>query len=395
MAHDERAVVVFAGGGTGGHLYPALAIAQALVDLRPDVRPWFVGASRGIEARVLPERGLDHLLLPVRGLERGAALGNFRVLVALLRSLGQVAELFQRVRPRLVVVTGGYAGGPAGILAAAAGIPLALQEQNSVPGVTTRLLSRFARQVHVAFPETRSLLPGAARARVLESGNPVRPPSPVDRAQARRSFGLSPDARIVLVVGGSQGSLALNEAVLEAVRDVEAGALSRPPGLELLWATGPTHLDAVLAGLAAAGNPAWVKPVGYLERMERALGAADLAVSRAGAMATAEFLAWGLPSVLVPLPTAAADHQTMNARALEASGAATHLPQVGLDGASLWRAVAAAVGDPGRLEAQRASALRLGRPQAARVIAASLAALLPPPSAPSRGPGWESPERSP
>jgi UDP-N-acetylglucosamine--N-acetylmuramyl-(pentapeptide) pyrophosphoryl-undecaprenol N-acetylglucosamine transferase len=217
----------------------------------------------------------------------------------------------------------------------------------------------------------------------------------VDRAEARRSLGLSPDARIVLVVGGSQGSLALNEAVLEALRDVEAGTLSRPPGLELLWATGPTHLDAVRAGLGAAGNPAWVEPVGYLERMDLALGAADLAVSRAGAMATAEFLAWGLPALLVPLPTAAADHQTMNARALEASGAATHLPQAGLDGTSLWRAVAAAVGDPGRLEAQRASALRLGRPQAARVIAAGLAALLPPPPAPSRGTEWGSPERSP
>ena len=324
-------MVVFAGGGTGGHLYPALAIAEALVQLRPDVRPFFVGARRGLEARVLPARGLEHLLLPIRGFDRGAGLANLRVLPALARSLGQMAGLFQRLRPELVVVTGGYAGAPAGIMAVLSGVALALQEQNSVPGVTTRQLARFARQIHVAFPESRDRLPARARPRVLESGNPIRPPVALDRDEARRSFGLSPEAQVVLIVGGSQGSAALNRAVLETVRGVEEGSLPRSEGVELLWATGPAHLTGALEALKALGGPAWVQAVGYIDAMERALASADLAVSRAGAMATAEFLAWGVPAVLVPLPTAAADHQTMNALALAGAGAAVHLRESALE----------------------------------------------------------------
>ena len=377
MLHEEGPVVVFAGGGTGGHLYPALAIARGLLAQRPDVHAWFVGASRGLEARVLPERGLAHLLLPVRGLERGAGLGNVRVLPALFSSLVMVAELFQSLRPSLVVVTGGYAGAPAGTVAVLSGIPLALQEQNSVPGVTTRVLARFARQVHVAFPETRSRLARGVQGRVRESGNPVRAPEPLDRAAARRAFGLSPEARVVLVVGGSQGSLALNAAVLEAVSSIQAGDLVRPESVELLWSTGPPHVASVTRSLEVSGAPSWVHPLGYIDQMHAALAAADLAVSRAGAMATAEFLAWGLPAVLVPLPTAAADHQSMNARSLEVAGAAVHLPEADLDGWSLWEAVLGMLMDPGRLDAGRRAALERSRPEAAARIAADLATLIP------------------
>jgi UDP-N-acetylglucosamine--N-acetylmuramyl-(pentapeptide) pyrophosphoryl-undecaprenol N-acetylglucosamine transferase len=375
---DERTVVVFSGGGTGGHLYPALALADALAGRRPDVRAVFVGASRGVEARVLPARRVEHVLLPVLGFERGAGLGGVRAFPELGRSLQQVAELYQRLHPELVVVTGGYAGAPAGAVAALRGVPLALQEQNSVPGVTTRLLARFASQIHVAFPETAGRLPASARGRVHLSGNPVRPPTAIDRADARASFGLAPGATVVLVVGGSQGSLALNQAVADGVRLFAEGRLERPPEMELLWSTGPSHLEAVRAQLDAAGSPPWVKAVGYIDRMDAALAAADLAVSRAGAMATSEFLAWGLPSLLVPLPTAAADHQTENARSLEAAGAALHLPQATLTGEALMRRVLDVVRSPAELAARRESARRLARPDAARHIAADLERLLPP-----------------
>lgn len=369
--------VVFSGGGTGGHLYPALALAGALVELRPDVRPWFVGARRGLEARVLPERDVPHTLLPVRGVARGEGLANWRVLPALVRSLLEARGVFRRLRPHLVVVTGGYAGGPAGLLAVLGGVPLALQEQNAVPGMVTRALSRWARQIHVAFPEAAAALPRRARARVVHSGNPVRPPRDVDRGRARSTFGLAPGATVVLVVGGSQGSVALNRVIVEAVREVQAGHTPRPAGLEMLWATGPAHLEGVLEALGGEA-PEWVEVVDYLDEMELALAAADLAVSRAGAMATSEFLAWGLPMILVPLPTAAADHQTQNARMLEAAGAALHLPEHGLSGADLWSTLARLVGDPSRLEAQREAARARGRPDAARRIAAALADLLPP-----------------
>lgn len=376
----EGTVAVFSGGGTGGHLYPALALAEALATLRPGLRTFFVGAERGIEARILPVRGQDHLLVPVRGLDRRRPLEAPGVALALLASVLRVGAVFRRLRPRMVVVTGGYAGGPAGIAAGLLGIPLALQEQNALPGATTRLLSRWARQVHLAYPEAVPLLPRRARARARVSGNPVRPPLPtVDGAAARARLGVAAEGPVVLVVGGSQGSAALNSLVLDAVRGVEEGSLTRPAGVQLLWSTGPDHLEGISSALARVGNPSWVRAVGYLDDMPSALGVAALAVSRAGAMATSEFLAWGIPSILVPLPTAAADHQTRNARALEAAGAALHLPQAGLGGADLWRAVAALVRDSKRLAAMAEAARRRGRPHAALEIARELAALLPDP----------------
>lgn len=374
----EKHVVVFSGGGTGGHLYPALALADALVERRPDVRPYFVGARRGIEARVLPEQGREHLLVPVRGVSRGEGLSNWRVAPALARSMWQVGDLFRRLRPELVVVTGGYAGGPAGLVGVLYRVPLVLQEQNAVPGVVTRALSRLARQIHAAFPEIAERLPGGAGARVVHAGNPIRPPSAIDRNAARAEFGLDPAGTVVLVVGGSQGSAELNRLMVEAVRGVEAGTHARVAETRLLWATGPKHHGTVTDALGG-DVPEWVRLVDYIDEMPKALAAADVALSRAGAMATSEFLAWGIPMVLVPLPTAAADHQTHNARTLEEAGAAIHLPEKGLEGVEVWRAVTDLIGDPARLEAQRKAARERGRPEAAARIAADLSDLLPPP----------------
>lgn len=377
MREARGVAVVFAGGGTGGHLYPALALADALVAERPDVLPFFVGASRGLEARVLPARGLDHLLLPVRGLVRSAPLDNVGVLVALIRSLGRLVGLFRRLRPGLVVVTGGYAGAPAGLVAMGLRVPLALQEQNSLPGITTRLLSRWARQIHLAFPEAVERLPRRARSRARASGNPIRPLAAVDRSVARQRFDLVPDGTVVLIVGGSQGSLALNALVAAIVRDVCEARLQRPEGLQLLWATGQGHERSVRENLAECGSPAWVRVVGYIDDMPAALAAADLAVSRAGAMTTSEFLACGLPAVLVPLPTAAEDHQTANATALERAGAAVLLPQKGLTGRMLWRQIVDLVSDEERVARMRQAARERARPDAAARIAGDLAALLP------------------
>jgi len=366
-------VAVFSGGGTGGHLYPAIALAEALARIAPGARPLFVGAERGIEARILPARGVEHLLLPVRGGDRGRALANLGVLRALAVSLLRVIEHFHRVRPQLVVVTGGYAGGPAGIAAALMGIPLALQEQNALPGVTTRLLSRWARQVHLAFPEAAAHLPRPGRARSRVSGNPVRPPLALSQAEARTRLGVPTGGPLVLAVGGSQGSEALNALLLEGIR---RGGRGDAP-FHLLWSTGPSQLEGVRRALGELGAPEWVHAVGYLEEMPVALAAADLAVSRAGAMATSEFLAQGLPSLLIPLPTAAADHQTRNAEALEAAGAAVHLPQRGLEADTLWSTLQALVSDPDRMRSMAREARARGRPAAAMEIALALRELLP------------------
>ncbi len=386
MRASEGWVVVFSGGGTGGHLYPALALAGALRALRPDVRAFFVGARRGIEARILPARGEEHLLVQVEGFRRdGPLLANLSVVVRLLGALVETGRTLHRLRPRAVVVTGGYAGGPAGLLAVLMRIRLVLQEQNAVPGVTTRALSLFAHEVHLAFPEAIEHLPRPARPRVRFTGNPVVPPSPVEEAHGR--FGLVAGRPVVLVVGGSQGSLALNRGVLDAVTQVVRGnghgpgrdARERPlPDLQLLWSTGPTHLEGVQAGLEALGRPAWVHAVGYIDDMPAALGIAALAVSRAGAMATSEFLAWGVPSILVPLPTAAADHQTSNARALHKAGAAILLPEEELDGRVLWAWIARIIGDRAARERMARAAHDRGQPGAAETLARSLERLLPP-----------------
>lgn len=382
--HDGLHTVVFSGGGTGGHLYPALALADALRELRPDIRTVFLGAERGIEARILPELGREHILVPVRGVARGVGVvRNLGVPWALLRSLLRARAWFRAQRPELVVVTGGYAGMPAGMMAGIMGIPLALQEQNALPGVTTRFLSRRASQIHVAYPEAVDRLPGAARPAVRVNGNPVRVPAPRGRERARTDLGLDPDRTTVLVTGGSQGSLALNRAVLEMVRLLDA----EPPAWQLLWVTGPKHEAATREALGERSRP-WLHLRGYLNDMPAAMEGADLAVSRAGAMTTSELLAWGLPAILVPLPTAAEDHQAVNARALEAAGCAVHLPQSAADGARLLAELRRLLGDAEGLGAMSRRARERGQPEAAARIAEALSLLVPggtPPETSTRG----------
>ncbi len=384
----EGPVVVFAGGGTGGHLYPALALADELVRQRPDVRPFFLGARGGIEARVLPGRGLEHRLLPVRGIARGEWWSNLGVPLALASSLATTLGVQRRIRPELVVVTGGYAGAPSGFAAALMGTPLVLQEQNAWPGVTTRLLSRWATQIHLAFPEAMAELPSRARNVARVSGCPIQalPDNPPERREALAGMGLDPQRRLLLLIGGSQGSLALNELMLqavrseavrsEAVRSEAAGNLAPLGEWQLLWMTGPAHHPSIVEALSANGDPPWVRAVPYIEDVPRVLGVTDLAVSRAGAMTTAEILAWGVPAILVPLPTAAANHQELNARALQQAGAAVHLEQEGLTAEGLWSTIARLAGDPRMLAKMSQRARERSRPDATALIVREMVGVL-------------------
>ncbi|HSH74780.1 MAG TPA: undecaprenyldiphospho-muramoylpentapeptide beta-N-acetylglucosaminyltransferase [Longimicrobiales bacterium] len=373
----EAPVVVLAGGGTGGHLYPALAIADALRERRPDAHVVFVGAQRGLEARVLPARGEDHHLLPVHGIDRSRPLESWRAIVGLFVALLRVVRVFRRRRPEVVVVTGGYAGAPAGIVAGLSGIPLVLQEQNAEPGLVTRLLTRWATRVHVAYPEAIERLGADARARL--TGNPVRARAVRSPERARAELGIPRAVPLVVVIGGSQGSLALNRVIGEVLRGIANGVLHRPEGLHLLWVTGPSHVDAARSVMTEYESPAWVHPVGYVDDLPSALSAADLAVSRSGAMSTAELLDCGLPAVLVPFPGAAAGHQMHNARALERAGAAVVAPQAELTGESLWAEIERLLDSPGLLAKMRQAALALAHPTAAADIATDLETFLPAP----------------
>jgi UDP-N-acetylglucosamine--N-acetylmuramyl-(pentapeptide) pyrophosphoryl-undecaprenol N-acetylglucosamine transferase len=357
--------IVIAGGGTGGHLMPALALAQALRDARPDVEVLLVGAKRGIEAQVLPRYPFPYRLLPMEPLYRRAWWRNVQWPLVAWRVWRAVDRLLDAERPAVVVGTGGYAAGPVVWRAQRRGVPTALQEQNAFPGLTTRWLARRARQVYLGFPEAQERLAVGRATQVFAFGNPIRPPDPGDRTAALRELGLDGARPCVLVFGGSQGARALNDAL--------AGALERGllDALSVLWGTGTAHA----AALARYAVPGRVVVRGFFDPMTAAYRAADLVVCRAGAMTVAELCAWGKPSVLVPLPSAAADHQTYNARALVNSGGAVLLRERELNPASLARLVSELVADHQRLESLGTSARKRGQPNAARDIASRILTL--------------------
>lgn len=368
--------VLFAGGGTGGHLYPALALGDAFKRLDPAAEVFFVGARRGVEARVLPEKGVPHQLLPLEPIRRAKPWQNWRLIPAMAQSFGGLGHIFRTFKPNLVVGTGGYASGPAVAYALLRGVPAAVQEQNSFPGVVSRLVAGRVRQIHLAFPEARRYLKPGKRTEIFEFGNPIRPPDfGVDRAAARAKFGLG-GGTVGLVVGGSQGARAVNEALVADLRGVVEGRLAGVPDLEILWAAGTGNFDRVQSALADLGSPAWIKAVPYIEDMPSALASADFAISRAGAMSLAELCAWGVPMILVPLPTAAANHQYHNAVALAEAGAAVMVQEKELGGGRLWREMMTVANDPARRTTLAARARERGQPQAADLIARELARLV-------------------
>jgi UDP-N-acetylglucosamine--N-acetylmuramyl-(pentapeptide) pyrophosphoryl-undecaprenol N-acetylglucosamine transferase len=361
--------ILIAGGGTGGHLMPALAIAQALREREPEIEPVLVGAVRGVEARILPTRDFRFHLLPSEPIYRRTWWKNVRWPLIAGRLLREVARVFEQERPAAVLGTGGYASAPVVWWAARQGIPTAVQEQNAYPGLATRLLSRRVRHVYLGLPEARPLLRFGARTEVFDTGNPIVPPSPARRSAALARFGLDGTRPVVLVTGGSQGALAINRAVAGWL---DAGGLT---GAQLLWVTGRGTYDE----FASRNRPPVVQVIDFLDPMADGYAVADVVVSRAGMITVAELCAWGLPSVLVPLPTAAADHQTHNARVLADAGASALLPQSTLTPASLGELVGALLGDRTRRDAMAARALARGRPQAAADIVSRLLTLAEPP----------------
>ena len=359
-------VVLIAGGGTGGHLMPALAIANALQEQAPEVEPVLVGATRGVEARILPSRDFRFHLLPTEPIYRRAWWRNFRWPFVAGRLLREVGRVFETERPAAVLGTGGYASGPVVWWGARNGIPTAIQEQNAYPGLATRWLSRRVRHVYLGLPEAQRLLRFGQNTRVFDTGNPITPPSSGRRSAAAAKFGLDASRLVVLVTGGSQGARAINRAVAGWL---DAGG---PGGAALIWVTGRGTYDE----FARYHRPPQVQVLDFLDPMGDGYAVADLVVSRAGMITVAELCAWGLPNVLVPLPTAAADHQTHNARVLAASGASLMLPQAELTPDRLRDVITALLSDPARRKEMGERALARGRPHAARDIVSNLLTLI-------------------
>src|SRR3989441_9587735 len=335
---------------------PALALARVAADQGHDVV--LVGASRGIEAQILPRHPFRFHLLPMEPIYRRAWWRNLRWPLIAARAWRTAGRVLEDERPAIVIGTGGYAAGPVVWRAQRARIPTALQEQNAFPGLATRLLARGARQVHLGFPEARLRLSPGKRTQVFVFGNPITPPGPVDAHAARTELGLPAERRTVLVFGGSQGARALNETI---ARVLQRGLLG---DLNLLWGTGATHVHRY-APLAVPGQ---VVVQGFFDPIGAAYAAAHLVVARAGAMTVSELCAWGKPSVLVPLPTAAADHQTFNARALANAGASVLLLEREFTPEAFPKTIVPLAHDDKQLDSRARRARGRGHPNAARTI---------------------------
>jgi UDP-N-acetylglucosamine--N-acetylmuramyl-(pentapeptide) pyrophosphoryl-undecaprenol N-acetylglucosamine transferase len=377
--------VLLAGGGTGGHVYPALAVAEALRRRDPGARVLFAGSAAGMEASLVPAAGVPFAGLAVRPPRSRSALRTAAALASGAAALVQAAAVVARFRPDVVVATGGIAAAPPVFAARAMRIPVVLLEGNAAPGRANALLARFACAVAVTSGDASARIPGG---RGLVTGLPVRADVySTPRSAGLRAFGLEPNRRTVLVIGGSQGAARLNGATADmAVR------LAGRADLQILHQTGrgwsperaaaaapPSRVSASTTPnetptSPAAGNGGALRyvRVPYFERIGPAYACADLVVSRCGATAIAEITACGLPAVLVPYRYAARGHQAENAAPLVRAGAAVLVADDALDGEALARAVIDILDTPGRCEAMAAQSKALGRPDAAEQVLALL-----------------------
>jgi UDP-N-acetylglucosamine--N-acetylmuramyl-(pentapeptide) pyrophosphoryl-undecaprenol N-acetylglucosamine transferase len=355
-----------AGGGTAGHVQPAIAIARGLVARGHRASSIeLVGSERGIESRLVPAAGFALTLLPGRGIERRLSLQNVRSLFSLVVAFGRAWRLVGKKRPRVIVSVGGYASVPCALAAVLRRVPIVVAEQNSAPGAANRLVGRFAKACAVSFE-------GTPLPRAVVTGNPVRPEVlAIDRARdamgARTKLDIEHGRRMVLAFGGSLGALRINRAVVEAVR-MWAGRSD----LHVRHVVGSRDWDEIAGSGSPVppGAPLRYQAIEYDDDMPTSLAAADLVVCRSGSSTSFELLAAGLPAVLVPSPHVTADHQTANARHLERAGAAVVVPDAELDGPRLVAEVDALLDDPRRLSAMAAAARAAARPDAADAIAA-------------------------
>jgi UDP-N-acetylglucosamine--N-acetylmuramyl-(pentapeptide) pyrophosphoryl-undecaprenol N-acetylglucosamine transferase len=352
--------MLIAGGGTGGHLFPGLALAEEVKTRHPRNDVLFVGTQRGLEMRVVPKSGFPLETIDVGPLKRQGGLGLLRGLGRVPRSLWQSRRILRRFDPDVVVGVGGYASGPVVLAAYLMGIPTAVQEQNALAGFTNRTLGRFAKAIFIAFDEARA---GFPRARTHLLGNPIRRAF-LDNYLHTKVPG---DRLSILVTGGSQGAHALNVRVAEAI---ELLAPQMGSKLRVFHQTGTKDVEEIskrYQALESTGLQA--QAAAFIDDMATAYAGADLLVCRAGATTIAELTVCKKPAILVPFPFAADDHQTVNAKSLVANGAALLMPESELTGEKLAAELRALERDRERLARMGRQSGLLGRPEAAREIA--------------------------
>jgi len=308
--------IIISGGGTGGHIFPAISIANAIKELRPESEFLFIGAENRMEMEKVPAAGYPIVGLPVSGFDRKSMLKNFKVVFRLGKSLLKARRTVKSFRPDVAVGVGGYASGPTLKMANRLGIPTLLQEQNSYAGVTNKLLAQKAAKICVAYDNMERYFP---KEKLILTGNPVRQDlfgGENKRNEALTYFNLNPDKKTILVVGGSLGARTINESILNGLETIAS-----QPNIQVIWQTGKSFIGEAQNALAKKGNlPVYVTD--FVSRMDLAYAVADIIVSRAGASSISEFCLLGKPVVLVPSPNVAEDHQTKNAMALVEKNAA-------------------------------------------------------------------------
>lgn len=357
---------MIAGGGTGGHLFPGVAVAEALKKRYPDAEVLFVGTERGIEARVLEPAGWKLAKIEVSGIKTVGMRGAIRGLLSVPRALLQSRRIIKKFQPDVVVGVGGYASGPAVLAARLMGRPTAILEQNSVPGLTNKILGKVVRAVFLAFDSTRGFF---SSRKVIMTGTPIRDQILSRLLAARKkgdeSEGRGPSGELHLFVfGGSQGAVAVNSLVVEALEALRAGGRK----VTIVHQTGPRDLERVTelyrqAGLAP-NEGAGVEVRAFIDDMAAEYRRADLAIARAGAGTVSELAVVGLPAILVPYPSAADNHQEVNAAEMVERGAAVLCRQNEASGAALAERIAGLMDEPGALERMRNAMTALGRPRA-------------------------------
>lgn len=359
---DKDLRIIISGGGTGGHIFPAVSIANAVKVLRPDAKILFVGALGRMEMQRVPAAGYEIKGLPICGFDRKHLLKNIAVLFRIWKSQRMAKKIIKDFQPQVAVGVGGYASGPTLNKAAAMGIPCLIQEQNSYAGVTNKLLAKKARKICVAYDGMERFFPTD---KIIKTGNPVRQSlleTAVSQEDAIRSFGLDPTKKTVLLVGGSLGARTINESVMRHLDIVQNS------GVQFIWQTGKYYHAGIMEQLEKVGKPKNLVVTDFISDMGVAYRAADLVISRAGASSISEFCLIGKPVILIPSPNVAEDHQTKNAMALVNVDAALYMKDSEAPSQLLELAVKT-VNDDTKLVSLKENILKLALPDSAEIIA--------------------------
>ena len=360
MDNELRAII--SGGGTGGHIFPAVSIANAIRALRPDAKILFVGALGRMEMQRVPAAGYEIKGLPICGFDRRNLLRNIKVLYKIIKSQRMAKQIIRDFKPMVAVGVGGYASGPTLNQAAAMGIPCLIQEQNSYAGVTNKLLARKAKRICVAYDDMERFFPAE---KIIKTGNPVRPTlldNKITKEEARKTMGLDPSRKTILLVGGSLGARTVNESVMAHLDTI------RNSDIQFIWQTGKYYSDEIARRLSQEEACPNLTVTDFISDMAVAYSAADLVVSRAGASSISEFCLIGKPVILVPSPNVAEDHQTKNAMALVNRQAAICIKDAEATDKLIETAITT-VNNPDTLASLSENILKLALPNSADIIA--------------------------